>query len=506
MCVSPAHGSNPESAVTLPAREQSRMPKAPARSWLVWSVGAGVYVLAVFHRSTLGVAGPLAAERLSLTGTQLASFVMLQLAVYAAMQVPTGILVDRWGPRRMLLAAAIAQGTAQIVFSFVTGYVPALLARGLLGCGDAMTYISVLRLVAGWFPARRYAVLTSFTALMGALGNLIATVPLTALLHTFGWTKTFAVAGAMSLAYALLLLRKTTAAPFKEAEVRASTGPVAGRRVLAEVRSAWRIPAGRLGFWVHLTCMIGPTTFGVLWGYPYLTQGLGWSAAAASSAMLELVLGGVLANLIIGQVVSRRPEVRTPLAVGVGLSCLAGWLVLIAWPDGRPPTPVVLLVVAVLSVGGPASSVAFLLARDYNPRHRISTATGMVNVGGFVGAVVGAFVVGRIVDWTAVDGRPTATSFRYAFAALFVLTAIGLFRLVTWWLRTRALVLLAQARGEDVPVHLHLHRWELIGQADIDAEIALSDAIEEAESREEVEVAAFLAEHVRSLDGSTRVR
>jgi MFS family permease len=447
---------------------------APAPGWLVYAIGAGVYVLAVFHRSSLGVAGPLAEERLSLNAAQLSAFVMLQLAVYAAMQVPTGILVDRFGPRRMLLAATLTMGCAQLLFAFVHGFVPALLARGLLGCGDAMTYISVLRLVAGWFPARRYAMMTATTGLFGTVGNLVATLPLTGLLHTLGWTPTFAIAGSLSVAYAVLLLRSATAAPFREAGEQAATGPVAGRRVWSEVKDAWRQPGGRLGFWVHLTTMAGPTTFAVLWGYPYLIQGLGYTPTTASSLMVELVVGGVLANIALGQVVGRRPEVRTPLAIVLCLACIVAWVLLIAWPGGRPPLPVVALAIAILAAGGPAAAVGFMLARDYNPRHRISTATGIVNVGGFAGAVVCTFLVGQLLDlFPGPDGHPDVRSYRLAFLAIVLVTAIGIARMLTWWLRTRALVLLAEARGEVVPVHLRVHRWELVDEAELRREADL---------------------------------
>lgn len=458
---------------------QTRPPvKAPAKAWLVWGIGAGVYVLAVFHRSTLGVTGPLAAQRLHLSAAQLSSFVMLQLAVYALMQVPTGIMVDRFGPRRMLLAATLTMGAGQLAFAFVSGYGPALLARGVLGCGDAMTYISVLRLVAGWFPARRYAVVTSFTALAGSVGNIIATLPLTGLLHGLGWQTTFGVAGGISVAYGVLLLRPATAAPFRAAEERAATGPVAGRRVWTEVKSAWRLPSGRLGFWVHFTCMAGPTTFATLWGFPYLTQGLGYATSVASSLMLLLVVGGVFANIAVGQIVGRRPEIRTPMAVVVCCLAILAWLVLIAWPGGRPPFPVVVLVVIVFSVCGPTSAVAFMLARDYNPRHRISTATGMVNIGGFCGAVIGIFLVGQILDIVQPEGAAKGIeAFRFAFCALVVITAIGLARMLTWWLRTRAMVLMAAARGEDVPVQLHVRRWELVDAADLAQEAQRSISV-----------------------------
>lgn len=429
------------------------------RPLVIWIVGVGVYLLAVFHRTSLGVAGPMAAQRLDLSAGQLSTFVMLQLGVYAAMQVPAGILIDRFGPRRMLLTATLIMGGAQLLFAFVTSYPLALLARGLLGVGDAMTYISVLRLVAGWFPARRYPTMVGLTSLTGMLGNVVATVPLTLMLTGLGWGPTFAIAGGLSLGYALLLLRPAVAAPFREAE--SATGPVGGREVLTQVKHAWRLPAGRLGFWIHLSTMAGPTVFAVLWGYPYLTQALGYSPGAASSLLMLLVIGGLLGNLLLGPVIGRRPHIRGGLALTVAGLCLIGWLVLIGWPGGQPPLAVVIAVICVFSVGGPASGIGFMLARDYNPRHRISTATGLVNVGGFCGAVVMVFAVGQILDLVE-PGAPThsAQAYRWAFGAIALLTAIGIVRMVTWILRTRAHVLRATARGEDVPVEIVPHRWD----------------------------------------------
>jgi len=436
--------------------------QARRKAWLIWAVGVGVYLLAVFHRTSLGVAGPMATERLGLSAGQLSTFVMLQLGVYAAMQVPTGILVDRFGPRRMLLVATIIMGSAQLLFSQVESYPLALLARGLLGCGDAMTYVSVLRLAAGWFPVRRYPVLVTFTGLVGMAGNVVATVPLTLMLGSLGWGPTFAIAGGMSLAYGLLLLRPAVAAPYREAE--RADGPIGGRRVLAEVKNAWRLPAGRLAFWVHLSTMAGPTAFAVLWGFPYLTQGLGYPPATASTLLMLLVIGGLVANLIIGPTLARRPAIRGPLAVSVAVMCLAGWLVLILWPGGVPPFAVVIAVVCVFSVGGPASSVGFMLARDYNPAHRISTATGLVNVGGFCGAVFVVFAVGQILDYLEPGAQTHSLgAYRWALIAIAAMTAFGIFRMTTWLLRTRVGVLRAAARGEEVPVDIVAHRWDLLG-------------------------------------------
>ncbi|MBM9465881.1 MFS transporter [Nakamurella leprariae] len=492
--------------MTPPAQPAAPRPSEPSRDpvagpgdaggtrwWsrppVILSIAAGVYFFAVFHRTSLGVAGPQATERLSLSATQLSSFIVLQLAVYATMQIPTGLLVDRFGPRRMLLAATLVMGTAQVTFSLVDDYAPALLARGLLGVGDAMTYVSVLRLAAAWFSPRRYPIIASLAGVVGMAGNLMATVPLTALLADVGWTTTFAVAGGLSLVYALVLVRPAGRAPF--AEPPAPPGPAdparpsVVRRVRQDVADAWRVPGDRLGFWVHLTCMTGPVTFSVLWGFPYLTQGLGLAATTASTLLLVFVVGGVVGGLVIAPVVARRPVIRAPLAMAVCIGGLLGWVVLLGWPGGTPPMAVLLPVIAIWSVGGPASSVAFLLARDYNPRRRISTATGMVNVGGFLGTVVSILLVGFLLDLvdpasaTASGAAAThsLTAFRIAFLAPVLVTVFGLGRMTVWFRRTRATVLLADARGEQVPVHLVVHRWELVDTDDLRREASLRQTI-----------------------------
>ena len=104
-----------------------------------------------------------------------------------------------------------------------------------------------------------------------------------------------------------------------------------------------------------------------------------------------------------------------------------------------------------------------MLARDYNPRHRISTATGLVNVGGFCGAVVMVFAVGQILDWLEPGAAAhSLDAYRWALVAIAAMTAFGIFRMATWLLRTRVGVLRAAARGEDVPVEILAHRWDLL--------------------------------------------
>ena len=162
------------------------------RALVVWGTGVAVYFLAIFHRSSLGVAGLVAADRFHITASQLSTFTVLQLLVYAAMQIPVGVLLDRFGPQKLLVAGAVFMTLAQLGFAVTGTYAGALVARVFVGVGDAMVFISVLRLIASWFRPMRSPLVTAFTAMIGQSGALLAAIPLSRALASYGWTVTFA--------------------------------------------------------------------------------------------------------------------------------------------------------------------------------------------------------------------------------------------------------------------------------------------------------------------------
>jgi len=427
------------------------------RALIIWTTAVLVYLAAVFHRTSLGVASIEASERFSLSPAALGTFTVLQVGVYAAMQIPTGLLVDRYGPRRVLAVAALLMGLGQLLFAFATSYPLGLAARAVLGVGDAMTFVSVLRLVAAHFPARRYTVLTSITAALGGIGNLASTVPLSLLLGTAGWTATFAVAGVATAGYAGVLLARVRDTPPGEPARPVRTESL--RTVLGQVRHAWRTPGTRLGFWVHFSTMFAPAMLGLLWGFPYLVDAQGFSAPAAGLMLSLLVVGSIIFGPVIGTVISRYPECRTPLVISYLVAALAVWAVLLGWPSGRVPVGVLVAGFAVLSVGGPASGIAFALARDYNPLRRVGTATGVVNVGGFVAITLSALSVGVLLS--SAGALAPHQAYRIALSSVVVVLIVGLWRTSVWWRRARAAVFDAAARGEQVPVQIRRRAWDL---------------------------------------------
>ena len=474
----------PSPAPSSPAAPSSPL-AAATPTFRRWTIAVTVYIAAVFNRTSLGVAGLDAASRFRITPGQLSVFVLAQLGVYAAMQVPTGLLVDRYGPRRLLITAACTMAVAQLAFAFVQSYPGALLARAILGCGDAMTFVSVVRFAAQDFAPRRFPLAVSVTSMLGMAGNVAATIPLTLLLHTAGWTPSFAGTGLVSLAtgvavWALLPAEPRGAGPRQARRWSRWTRPVrsraagswatdsgargsgaartrrtgarrpAARRASGRVHAAWRTPGTRLGFWVHFSCMSLTTMFSVLWGVPYLVA-QGFSPAAASAVLLVCVLAAIAISPAVGMVFGRFPAARVPFAVGVCLVTVAGWVTLLACFDGRPPHALIIAVAALMAAGGPASTIGFSLARDYNGRTGVGTATGVVNVGGFSAAILASLLVGGILD---LAGRSDVAAYRLAFGCAVGVQLLGTVMAVRWWLRVRGLLLGAQSRGEPVPVRV----------------------------------------------------
>src|SRR5699024_6664722 len=206
-----------------------------------------------------------------------------------------------------------------------------------------------LRLAAVWFPRRRYAVLTMATGLAGMSGNLVATVPLVLALGEFGWTRTFAVTGLMSVAYALLLLRPAVAtrnrpgrsAAESSSKVAAPAEKPQRRSAMSNARAAWGQRETRLGFWTHQGTMTAGTVLSLVWGYPYLTEGLGYSSQAAAGQLSVYVVANLVASFFVGPVAGRKPEWRTAMALGISLACMMAVGALAVWPGGGPPPAVV---------------------------------------------------------------------------------------------------------------------------------------------------------------------
>ncbi|TGN74691.1 MFS transporter [Streptomyces bauhiniae] len=402
-------------------------PPGGRRAVAVWSIGVAVYFVAVIFRTSLGVAGLDAADRFHVNASALSTFSILQLLVYAGMQIPVGLLVDRLGTKKVLCLGAVLFTAGQLGFAFSPSYGTALASRALLGCGDAMTFISVLRLGTRWFPARRGPFVAQLAGLVGMAGNLVSTLVLARLLHGLGWTPAFAgsaLAGAVVLVLTLLFLKDHPEG--HEPEPFPHQGAAYVRRQIAE---AWREPGTRLGMWVHFTTQFPAMVFLLLWGLPFLVQAQGLSRAGAGELLTLVVLSNMVIGLVYGQVVARHHAARLPLALGTVAATAVMWALTLAWPGAHAPMALLVVLCVVLGACGPASMLGFDFARPANPPERQGTASGITNMGGFIASMTTLFAIGVLLDATDDD-------YSVAFSAVFVLQTLGLTQILR--LRTRA--------------------------------------------------------------------
>ncbi|MGO1258277.1 MAG: MFS transporter, partial [Brachybacterium sp.] len=268
-------------------------PPAPApalggpRAYLVWIAAVTAYSIAVLQRTTMGVAGLEAADRFGASATIVSSFVVLQLGVYALAQVPAGMLLDRYGSRVTLVSGALLMGIGQLLMAQTETVGTAMIARIILGAGDALTFSSAIRLVPAWFPPGRVPLLTQLTGILGQVGQIASAVPFVALLSLAGWGTAFTSAASLSAVAALLVLLVVRASPARIPRPRVKQDL---RRIPQVLVRIIRHPSTQLGFFMHFTAGFTGIAFSMMWGYPYLTAGEGLSRPAASAVMTVLVV------------------------------------------------------------------------------------------------------------------------------------------------------------------------------------------------------------------------
>lgn len=407
-------------------------------AYTVWVVALAIYVLAVFHRSSLAVAGLVAAERFDISAAQLATFTMLQLLVYAGMQIPVGLLVDRFGSRSVLLCGALVISAAQAGFALADSYAVALVARFFVGLGDAMTFICVIRLLAVWFPARRIPLLTQLTGTIGQLGSIAATVPMTWALGSFGWTRAYLVTASFGLVLATLGALLVRDAPQRR-HLRGSAMSL--RAVRSSLGASWSHPGTRLGFWIHFTAQSSATTLSLLWGYPFFVRGEGRSSGEAGLLLTLIVVSVVVSGPLLGWLVGLHPWHRSSMVLVIVAAIVASWSAVLAWP-GEAPLGLLVVLVLVIGVGGPASVIGFDVGRTSNPAERLASATGIINVAGFVASLGLVIGIGLVLDWhapgTTTDYTPA--DFRWAMSVQYVVWSVGLVQILRYRRRARRVI------------------------------------------------------------------
>jgi MFS family permease len=313
---------------------------------------------------------------------------------------------------------------AQAAFAVSATPIAAIAARVLLGIGDALVFISVMRLVPAWFPPSRSGTITTAVGPMNSLGFVVSGVAFASVLAALGWTPSFLLAASVSVASALavfLLVRDSPHPRPPRVPVARALG-VAG----SDLREAWREPGTRLAFWLNFLTLFPGMMFGVMWGFPFLVEGQGVSPGFAGALLTVLAVTGVVYGVSVGPLVNRHPYHRSRTGIGAVALVGAVWGTVLLWP-GPAPRWLLVVLVLVIPLAGVAAIVTFDLARTFNPPRRLGAAIGLVNAGGFLGTLLAVFAIGLVLQLMTPGGSTeySLDAFKWAFATQYLLWGVG---------------------------------------------------------------------------------
>lgn len=407
------------------------------RSWVIFGIGVFAYLVAVMQRTSIGVAGVAATDRFHVTAAVLSSLAVVQLIVYAGMQIPVGVLIDRIGSRTLMAAGTALMVIGQVTVAIAPNIAIAIVGRILVGAGDATVFTSLMRLVSSWFRGRIVPQLSQWIGNIGQLGQVLSAVPFALLLHQAGWTPAFLSAASLSVVALVGILAAIGDRPAGSTE---GPRPASWADSMRQLRISLARPGTQLGFWSHFVTQSSGTVFSLMWGLPFMVYALGIDPAEASGLLIVSVAAGIVAGPLLGLLTARFPLRRSNLVLGIVAMMAAVWGVVLLWP-GVPPAWLLIVLLIAIGIGGPGSLIGFDFARTSNPLHRLGSANGIVNVGGFLASFVMMFLIGLALD--AQDTSHTDTglyaldSFRWAFAIQYLIVGAGVGFLVHARRRTR---------------------------------------------------------------------
>jgi predicted MFS family arabinose efflux permease len=341
---------------------------------LVLAIAA--YLLSFFHRvAPAAIAGDLQAA-FAIDGTRLGLLSATYFYVYTLMQVPAGILADVLGPRRILFWGGCVAAVGAFMFGLAPSFEQALIGRTLVGLGVSVAFLAMLKVIAVGYEEHRFATLVGLAMLVGNLGAVLAGAPLAWLAQAVGWRTVFIGIGVISLLIALLSTARIPDAPLRRS---GRTHWLVGLLVVLRNPASWPSFFSNIGL---AGVFLG---FGGLWLAPYLMQVHHTSRSIAANHVSLMFIGFAVGAALWGRVSDALGR-RKSVMLAVSSMHIFAWLVWL-WTDPLPLAASYALCV-VMGLGAAGFTLSWASAKEVNPPLLSGMATGVANVGVFLGAAL----------------------------------------------------------------------------------------------------------------------
>lgn len=416
--------------MTSTAGANSSKPAATAaargrwRAWAIWGVASLFYLIAYFIRVSPAVMTQELMRSFGIGAASLGTLSAAYFYAYVAMQIPVGILVDSWGGRRLLVWGALATAVGSLAFGITSHFALAFLARMLIGAATAVAWIVSLKLITHWFPARRFAMISGLTLMLGNLGALVAQVPLRLLVARFAWRPVTVASGVVVALFAvvvLLVVRNDPSdlgqASYASTAIRAPAarpGRVAGALEMFRYRNTWLILFAQGG-------LLGPVlAFAGLWGPAYLAARFGLTPARAAGVDSVMLLAFAVASPLMGYL-SDRMGARKPIYLASAGVAAASWAAMFLW--GRLGLAAFTVLAALASLAASCCLLGFAFGKESVPERHLGAVTGLMNIGNMLGVMLLQPAIGWMLDrlWTGQMAHGARLYSAGAFRTAFVL-------------------------------------------------------------------------------------
>ncbi|MBI4240219.1 MAG: MFS transporter [Candidatus Rokubacteria bacterium] len=380
--------------------------------WVILAVSTLGFMQTHIHRVGFAPLIPTFVADLGLTYAAAGAIMTAYFWTYALVQIPIGVLTDRWGARRVMLVfmAILALGT--VAFPLSRGYGQSLFSRALVGLGAAAVWVPGLRLLSEWFPARERGWVMGILSAGGGLGGTLALLLIPLMAERWGWRIAYAttlVPVLLTLALIALFVRQVAAAGGER-----PTGALAGRSPLAGL---WQVLATRALWPFNIAVMLfyGAYFSLVTWMPAFLVARLGLALSQAGFVTSLLTAGTIVSWPLAGLLSDRLGRRKAIFLVSQALSCLVS--LIFAWvvPGLSLLGAAAVALGTGIVLGGMVTP--FVMVVELFPRELAGTGTSVVNTFCFIGSLTVPVLLGRVVDLTG--------SFPMAFVAAGAVQALG---------------------------------------------------------------------------------
>ena len=375
----------------------------------------GYYLSYLFRTINALIAAPLAAE-LGLGADDLGLLTSVYFLTFAAAQIPIGILLDRYGPRRIQSALLVIAAIGAALFAASGDFLALLAGRALIGLGVAAALTAGLKALVHWFPGDRLPLLNGLMVMLGALGAVTATLPAELALTWIGWRELFALFAAVTAGCAVMMYLVVP-------EITPAM-PVTGGAAVVSLRKIYADPR----FW--RLAPLSATSIGTawalqgLWAAQWLTDVEGLDRAALVQHLFTMAVALSLGALVLGVVADRLrrrgigPEALLGLVAAVFIT--AQLALILRWP-----LPSYILWAVVAAVGA-ATVLSYAILAEYFPKEFAGRANGALNVFHIGGAFVLQYATGVVLQyWTPEAGHYPEIAYQTAFALNLVLQIVA---------------------------------------------------------------------------------